>query len=128
MKKIKIEVSGIGGHREGREAHRRFRNMLGISKSERFPYEFDGLKDKIAYELDWSGGSDIYKAFFKVLYYKVVIKKPLKKMEYYVRENYPDSVFNGYPYVERETQRMKPILKEHGIDLEVIPVERIIKE
>jgi len=126
--KLIIEVSGVGGHKEHYEAHEKFRRLLGILKSERFPYEFDGLKGDIAYELDWNGGWEIYKNFFKVLYYKVVVKKPVKKLKCYVRESYPDPVFNGYPYARREASRMKPILKEQEIEIEIIPVERAVKQ
>lgn len=117
------------GHAEGSEAHSIFRQLLRLEESERFPYEFDGLRDGIAYELDWgSGGGEIYKDFFKVLYYKIVVGGEVKKLAYYVRDKYPDEVFNGFAYAKREADRMSPILSLHGVDIEVLPVKRLTKK
>jgi hypothetical protein len=125
LKRLSIRVSGRG-HQEHREAHTEFRRLLALEKSERFPYEFDGLKDNVAYELDWgTGGQEIYKDFFKALYYGTVLKRPLSKLAYCVRDPYPDPVFSGFRYANREARRMKPILSTHGIAIDVVPVKRI---
>jgi hypothetical protein len=114
---------------KGTEAHRKFRRMLGIKEREEFPYEFDGFKEGVAYELDWgSGGNEIYKDFFEVLCYKVAVGKQVKKLVYFVRENYPDEVFNGFRYASREAERIKPILLSRGIDIEIVAVKRLVRE
>lgn len=129
MESISIQVSGKGGHAEGSEAHNEFRQILSLKESEEFPYRFDGFKDGVAYELDWgSGGNEIYKDFFKVLYYRVVADRPVRKLAYFVREIYPDEVFNGFGYASREAERMRPILVSQGIELEVVPVKRLVRD
>jgi hypothetical protein len=126
VESLSIRVSGRGGHPEHFEAHAEFREILYLRKSERFPYEFDGLKDDTAYELDWGGGSEIYKDFFKALYYRMIVGRPLRKLVYCVRDQYPDKVFNGFRYARREAKRMQPILSTQGIEIEVVPVRRLI--
>jgi hypothetical protein len=112
-------------YEEDKEAHRRFFSLLGLNVVKPFPYSFDGMLEDVAYELDTGEGwLDI--AVLKAIFYKLALRRTLRGLRYYVRENFPSGV-NTYKAMKRKSRLLSRILRRHGIRLEVLPVRVVVR-
>lgn len=60
-----------------------------------------------------------------VLFHKLALGRPISALHYYVRRNFRSRV-NTYEFMKREARTFRPVLKKHGIKLEIRPV-RVVK-
>jgi hypothetical protein len=130
MLQVQIPKSKQYSDGEVISAHRQFARKLRLSqwkpvREVKFP-GFDGWKGTVAYDLDWGEGWT-RESILKALFYKVVLRKPLTELRYYVLQNPPGVPANRlYRNEKLEAEMLEPILREHDIRIEVKPVRRII--
>jgi hypothetical protein len=111
-------------YEQDKEAHKRFSELLGLGMVKPFPYTFDGMLGNVAYDLDLGEGwLDI--AVLKAIFYKLALRRRLKGVRYYVRENFPSGI-NTYKSMKQKSRSLSRILRRQGIDLEVIPVRLLV--
>lgn len=80
----------------------------------------------MAYDLDWGEGW-IRESILKALYHKVVLRKPITKVIYFVVQNPLGVPANRLFRAEkRQAENLEPILKEHDISIDVEPGRRIV--
>lgn len=114
------------------DAHRQFARLWRLSRWRPIrcikTYSFDGWRGSVAYELDWGEGG-IHHAILKAFYHKLALGKPLTKLRYFVIHNNPGVKKGGlFRRTKREALRAAPVLRRHAIEIEVIPVQRVVKK
>ncbi len=113
------------------QAHRQFVKRLRLSRWRPIRcvkvFSFDGWRGSVAYELDWGEGY-LGLSILKVFYYKLALCRPLTKLRYFVMTHYPMfPAYRLYRISQREAREFAPTLRKHGIEIEVLPVRRVVK-